>query len=111
MCSMSPSTISRILACTCLVLLAGCVRYDEVIDVDQNGKGTATITMSRPKRGIVDKVRGYRFDGRFDFQVLTKGLPAGVTCEPSQMEKEERVEVKAVYKFDDINKLIGWAAK
>jgi len=105
----------RILSAALLLLaLSGCFRYQEGITVDENGKGTATYTMSRPKRGVVDKLSPYvrDFDARFEPETALKDLPPGVTTEPvRRTEVDERIETTVTYKFDDISKFAAWAAK
>jgi hypothetical protein len=109
---MSSLHLRSAFAVVLLAVLAGCVRYDESIEVDQNGKGAATIVMSRPKRGFLEKAtfRATDFDERFGEKAMSKDLPPGVKLNWSQKEQDERIEITAVYTFDDINVLAGWAA-
>lgn len=102
------------MAALLLITLCGCFRYQEGITVDENGKGTASYTMSRPKRGVVDKLSPYvrDFDGRFEPETALKDLPPGITAEPvRRTEVDERIETTVSYKFDDISAFAAWAAK
>jgi hypothetical protein len=103
---------------TLLIFLGGCVKYEDHITVDKDGKGSAVVKMSRPKRdawdkasALISKLRGVSFDERFSEAVMKKDLPAGVTLEHKQVEADERVNITATYTFDDINKFATWAQK
>ncbi len=106
-------SVITFLLCALMLLLSGCVRYDESIELDENGKGTAKIVMSRPKRGFLEKAtfRASDFDGRFSEKAMGEKLPDNVKLTWSEKEQGERIEVTAVYAFDDINTLIGWAMR
>jgi hypothetical protein len=96
-----------------LCALTGCFRYEEAITVGEDGKGTASYTMSRPKRGVVDKLSPYvrDFDGRFEPETATKDLPVGVTTQPvRRTEVNERIEVNATYTFTDAAAFSTWAS-
>jgi hypothetical protein len=87
-----------------LAALSGCFRYEESITIGEDGKGTASYTMSRPKRGVVDKLSPYvhNFDNRFEPETATQNLPAGITTQPvRRTEVNERIEISADYSFTD----------
>jgi hypothetical protein len=96
-----------------LTFLSGCIRYEESIVVDKSGAGTATIVVSYPERGQVEKfVTGAgEFDDVFSHAAMNKELPAGVALEHKLTRRDERIEVHATYTFDDIVKLTTWAAR
>jgi hypothetical protein len=101
--------------CTPILFLvcAGCVRYEESIVVDASGKGTATIVASYPERGRIEKfaIGAGSLDDVFSQKTMNKDLPPGVTLSHSTTVRDERVEVNALYAFDDIVKLTTWAAR
>lgn len=96
-----------------LATLCGCFRYEESIAIGEDGKGTASYTMSRPKRGVVDKLSPYvrDFDNRFEPETATQNLPSGVTTQPvRRTEVNERIEVSANYSFNDAAAFATWAS-
>lgn len=90
------------------------MRYEESIEIDKNGAGRATIILARPdanaERDPAAAVLAAVFGVSFSEESMTRNLPQGVTCEYRKNAAGGRVEVKATYAFDDIHKLIGWAA-
>ena len=109
--AMSTRLPALLLSLSALITLCGCVKYDDSVEIDANGKGSAKIVMSRPEFGLIDKVRGRDIDNAFSETALTVDLPSDVKAVYARKEENNRVEVAVTYTFDDINKLIGWAAK
>jgi hypothetical protein len=104
------------IAASCLLLFAlhGCARYEETIVLDQNGAGTAAILLSWPASGPqADEAAllAGTFGARFGEDVMTNDLPAGVVCEYQKSESDGRVEIRATYRFDNVNTLLSWATK
>jgi hypothetical protein len=107
------SVLTTFLFALLLTALSGCIRYEEAIVVDKSGAGTATIVVSYPERGQVEKfVTGAgEFDDVFSHASMNKDLPAGVSLEHKLTRRDERIEVQATYTYDDIVKLTTWAAR
>jgi len=109
---MSARFVALLLTLVSLLALCGCVKYDDSVEIDANGKGSAKIVMSRPVLGVIDKLRAGDEENTFSEEEMKKDLPANVKLsEFTRKEEKERVEYVAVYTFDDINSLIGWAAQ
>jgi hypothetical protein len=102
------STVWSLLACLALLTLAGCVRYEETLQLDKSGKGSLTIVMERPARGPAQALAN--FDGLFSRENMSKDLPAGVSLDYTPIASEERAGVRATYHFDDVARLASWAA-
>ncbi|MCY3020964.1 MAG: hypothetical protein NTW87_18260 [Planctomycetota bacterium] len=111
---MAGRALNAIPVCALILLLGGCVRYEETIAVDRNGKGTAEIVLSRPAvdepSDPLHKLNGI-VESRFSEQAMTNALPAGLACEYQRTASGGAIVVRAAYRFDDIATLIGWAAK
>ncbi|MGD0091319.1 MAG: hypothetical protein ABSE73_15485 [Planctomycetota bacterium] len=102
-----------IVVCLLAAALPGCFRYEETIEVDQNGAGTAAIVFSRPAagtpQGTAEDAVIALSDAHFNAEAMKKGLPEGVTCAYTKSEAGGRVQVDVRYKFDSIHKLVAWA--
>jgi len=108
-----PRRVLRVCACgvVCLALEA-CVRYDETIEVDARGGGTATLVLSRPEAAApsAGPFIGL-FDARFSEGAMKKDLPEGVACDYTRTVSGGRIEIRAVYTCRDFAGFLNWAAR
>jgi len=101
--------MSRLSAALLLIFLSGCIRYDETIEVDEYGRGSATLVLSRPTEQI--GTLPSEIQNRFSKAAMEKDLPSGVRMEQHESQANKRAEITTVYTFDDVDKLIAWAAR
>ena len=92
--------LSVLLMCT-----AGCLRYDETIEIRADHSGTATLILECP-----ESARAAAATEMFDQKQLSQDLPPNVKLAYNSTSANGRVTVTATYTFDDVRNLIAWAA-
>ncbi len=88
-----------------LLFTAGCVRYDESLDIHADRSGTATLILERP-----DDARASAAAEMFSEKYLSQELPPKIALKYNQASSNGRVTTTATYTFDDIRSLVVWAA-
>jgi len=88
-----------------LLFTAGCVRYDESLDIHADRSGTATLILERP-----DDARASATAEMFSETYLSQALPPKITLKYNQTASNGRITTTATYTFDDIRSLVAWAA-
>jgi len=115
-----PSRSARGLIAACLaagvalVLLPGCLRYEEsLVIADARGAGTLRIVVARPDEPLPGRLAELdrALATMLSQAALTENLPTGVRAEYATVRANDQIETHVTYAFDDIEKLLNWAAQ